>query len=497
MRILLIDPPFKRLTGLVNNYFPIGLGYLAAVAEQMGHEVSIYEVDAARKPTSLDFVGEYKRYDNYLRIVNDRNHPIWQEIKEKIQEFHADLIGISSMTPKIASALVVADICKEVNPDCPVVFGGAHPTVSPEQTISYESIDFIVRGEGEKSFAELIKAIDEGENKKLRNIKGLSYKENGKIIHNPPREFIKDLDSIPFPARERLMNLENYTSEDMGVILTSRGCPFKCTYCYHPWKGRVHFRSIDNVIEEIKQVIKDYGTRQFAFKDDSFTLNRRRTMEFCERIIKERLNINWDCTTRVDLIDEEMLKLMKRAGCNVIKVGIETGSERILKEIQKGITFEQARRAAKLFNKYGIFWSAYFMMGLPQETEEEILATYHFMRELNPFYAGLGVYEAFRYTKLFDQGVKMGLLYPEVEIDHFYKTRPKDYYFINPKKRVLAISPERFQELVDFMTKAFDRHNKSLDKMVKRGWARKKVYLSDVRLLYSDVKKAISWILNR
>jgi len=119
------------------------------------------------------------------------------------------------------------------------------------------------------------------------------------------------------------------------------------------------------------------------------------------------------------------------------------------------------------------------------------------MRELNPFYAGLGIYQAFRYTKLFDQGVKMGLLYPEVEIDHFYKRRPKDYYFINPKKRVLAISPERFQELVDFMTKAFDRHNKSLDKMAKRGWARKKVYLSDVRLLYSDVKKAISWILNR
>mgnify|MGYP000509960297 CR=1 FL=1 len=241
----------------------------------------------------------------------------------------------------------------------------------------------------------------------------------------------------------------------------------------------------------------DYGTKQFAIKDDTFTVKRSHVIEFCEEILRRGLKFNWDCTTRVDRINEKLLNLMIQAGCNVVKVGVETGSERILKATKKGITFEQVRKAARLFNKHNIFWSAYFMMGLPQETEEEILKTYEFMKEINPFYAGLGVYEPSRYTELFGPGVEMGLLYPEVEIDHFYKTRPKDYYFINPKKRVLAISPERFQELVDFMTKAFDRHNKSLDKMVKRGWARKKVYLSDVRLLYSDVKKAISWILNR
>ena len=232
MKILLIDPPFKRLTGLVNNYFPIGLGYLAAVARKMGHEVSIYEVDAVRKPTSLDFAGEYKRYDDYLKIVNDRDHPIWQEIKDQIKEFQPDLVGISSMTPKIASALVVADICKEVNPDCPVVLGGAHPTVSPDQSIAYNPIDFIVRGEGEITFSRLIKKIDAGE-RSFGDIPGLSYKEDGNIKHNPPSEFIKELDEIPFPARDKLLNTDQYSSEDMGVILTSRGCPFKCTYCYH------------------------------------------------------------------------------------------------------------------------------------------------------------------------------------------------------------------------------------------------------------------------
>ena len=141
-------------------------------------------------------------------------------------------MGISSMTPKIASALVVADICKEVNPDCPVVLGGAHPTVSPDQSIAYDSIDFIVRGEGEIAFSRLIKKIDAGE-KDFGDIPGLSYKEDGKIKHNPPSEFIRELDEIPFPARDTLLNKDQYTSEDMGVILTSRGCPFKCTYCYH------------------------------------------------------------------------------------------------------------------------------------------------------------------------------------------------------------------------------------------------------------------------
>ena len=496
MRILLIAPPFKRFTGLVSNYFPLGLAYLATVVKRDVHEVRIFEADAAVKPTSLDFTDEYRRYDWYLRGVNDLNHPVWTEIRQLLTDYRPDLVGISSMTPQIASALRVADLCKEYDPDCYVVMGGAHPTVSPEQSIAYPAIDFIVRGEGEIAFSELIKAIDAGA-RDFSHIKGVSYKQNGQVIHNPPSEFIEELDTVPFPAREDLMNIQNYTSEDMGMLLTSRGCPYRCTYCYHPWKGKVHFRSIDNVIEEIKQVKRDYGTRQFAIKDDTFTVNRRHVTEFCERLIEENLDINWDCTTRVDRVDEKLLKLMLRAGCNVIKVGIETGRERILEAIRKGITLEQSREAATLFNQHGVFWSGYFMMGLPQETEKDILKTYEFMKELNPFYAGLGVYEAFRFTELFDLGVQMGLLYPEVEIEHFYKTRPKDYYFINPRKRCEAITPDQFEELVDFMTRAFHKHNTHWTRMARRGWSRRKAYWSDWRLFLGDSRKAINWILGR
>jgi anaerobic magnesium-protoporphyrin IX monomethyl ester cyclase len=494
MNILLIDPPFKRFTGLINNYYPIGLTYLAAVLRQNGYEVSIYEVDAADKPTDLDFTHEYDRYDLYLQGVNDSGHPIWQEIQRKLKDCKPDLVGITAVTPKIASALKVADLCKEYNPHIPVVMGGAHPTVSPEQSINHNAIDFIVRGEGERSFLQLVKAIGAGE-RNFSQINGISYCENGKIIHNLPSEFIKDLDSVPFPSRNLLMNIQNYTSEDMGCILTSRGCPFRCAYCYHPWKGKFHFRSIDNVVEEIKQVMKDYGTRQFTFKDDTFTAKRSHVMEFCERIIKEKININWDCTTRVDRIDDEMLKLMIKAGCNIIKVGVETGSQRILDETNKGITFDQVRESTRLFKKHGIFWSAYFMIGLPMETEEDIIKTYEFMKEINPFYAGLGVYEAFKQTDLFDVGVEMGLLYPDVEIEHFYRTYPKDYYFVDPRKRTTGISPERFAELSDFMTKAFDKHNVGLRKMARRGWSRRKAYMKDFGLLANDCKKALKWKL--
>ena len=492
----MISPPFKRFTGLVSNYYPIGLGYLAAIVKQDGHQVKIYEADAAVKPTSLDFTDEYRRYDLYLKGVNDLDHPVWAEIQQLLEIYRPDLVGLSSMTPQVASALRVADLCKEYDPDCYVVMGGAHPTVSPEQSIAYPAIDFIVRGEGEIAFCDLVKAID-ADTQNFSHIKGLSYKQNGHTIHNSPSEFINDLDSVPFPTREELMNMQNYSSEDMGVILTSRGCPYRCSYCYHPWKGKMHFRSIDNVVEEIQQVKRDYGTRQFAIKDDTFTVNRRHVTEFCERLISKRLDINWDCTTRVDRIDERLLKLMLRAGCNVIKVGIETGSPKILEETHKGITLDQARQAAKLFNKYGVFWSGYFMMGLPQETEEDILKTYEFMKEINPFYAGLGVYEAFRFTELFDLGVQMGLLYPEADIDHFYRTRPKDYYFIDPRKRVVAISPERFEKLAEFMTNGFHKHNTQFYKMARRGWARRKAYLSDLGLLWSDCRKALNWVLKR
>jgi radical SAM superfamily enzyme YgiQ (UPF0313 family) len=491
MKILLIDPPFKRFTGFVNFYFPLGLAYLAAALEDTNHCVSILDVDAMQKGADLDFSDEYRKLELYRQGLNDNEHKVWQDVLDVLEDFRPDLVGITAMTTKFGSVLKTAEIVKKYNPDCIVIAGGPHPTFLPEQTLESGQIDAAVRGEGELTFPNLIKAVENGES--LEKVKGISFRENGAVIHNPSREFIEDLDRIRYPARRFLRNPDNYTSEDMGVIMTSRGCPFNCSYCCHMWHRKVRNRSAENVIGEIKQVKQEYKTRQFEFKDDTFTLNRNRIIELCERMVSDNLRINWSCTTRANLLDEELVTIMKRAGCNIIKLGIETGSERILKETNKGVTIEQMKKAAELLNKHGVFWSGYFMMGLPTETEEDIEKTYEFMKELNPFYAGLGVYNPFPKTELFDRGVRMGLLQPEVNLEHFFNTNPKDYFFVDPAKRVSNIDKDAFDRLSGSLMKKFHKHNTRITNLLRRGWARRQVYCKEPKLMFGDMKKAVKW----
>ncbi len=492
MKILLIDPPFKSFTGFVNFYYPIGLGYLAAVLRKASYKVDIFDVDALNKEDDVDFSQEYKRLESYRQGLNNDKHKVWGQIKEVLDTYRPDLVGITAMTPKFGSVLKVAEIVKKWNLKCLVVVGGPHPTLLPDQTLKSQNIDIIVKGEGEETFLELVEAVKD--NKKLNDIKGISYRVDSKIVHNSPREFIKDLDSIPFPARDALLTPRNYTSEDMGVIMGSRGCPFNCTYCCHFWQRRVRHRTPENIIAEIKEVKSKYGTSQFELKDDTFTGNRKWVFEICQRLISEKLKINWGCTTRASLIDKDLVKIMKKAGCNVIKLGIETGSQRVLEETKKGVTFAQMKKATQILNKAGMFWSGYFMMGLPTETEEDILKTYKFMKELNPYYAGLGVYNPFPKTELFRQGVKMGLLCADVELKHFFDTNPKDYFFVDSSKRVVNIEKEKFDELVTLLMAGFHKHNTKIGNIFRRGWARRFVYIRDPKLILGDVKKALKWI---
>lgn len=506
MKILLIDPPFKRFTGFVNFYYPIGLGYVAAVLRNADYEVTILDVDAIKKGTDIDFSDEYKRLELYKDGLNDDGHEAWQDITKVLVDYKPDLVGITAMTTKFGSVLKTAEIVKRHNPQLLIVVGGPHATLLPDQTLKSENIDMVVRGEGELTFVELVEVLVRSKGSgvgrngpsaispQLSAIKGISYKNNGRVVHNPPREFIKDLDEIPFPARDLLMHPRNYTSEDMGAIMTSRGCPFNCSYCCHPWGKRVRHRSVENVIREMKKVKDTYGTTQFEYKDDTFTVNRRWVLELCDRLISEKVKVNWGCTTRVELLNEELVEMMKKAGCNVVKLGIETGSERILKETKKGITFDHVKRAAKLLNRHGIFWSGYFMIGLPTETEEDIRKTYEFMKELNPYYAGLGIYNPFPKTELFDQAVNLGLLHPAVELDHFFNTNPKDYFFIDPAKRALSLNKEKFDDLTTFMISDFHKHNTQLRNIIHRGWARKRTYFKDLGIFFKDIKKAIKWM---
>ncbi|MHC4617538.1 MAG: B12-binding domain-containing radical SAM protein [Planctomycetota bacterium] len=499
MKILIIDPPFYRFIGYYNRYFPLGLAYLAAFLRDKGHDVLIYDADCNVNPSKMDFTRLEDSYPFYLKSLRDDSHIIWKEMRERIRSFKPDIVGISVWTTFAASAFKIASLCKEYDKTMPVVVGGPHITIKCQEVIRIcPDVDFLVRGEGEETFLELVEKLqdtNEVKTKQLRNIKGIVFRENGKVIHNPDREFIQNLDLIPFPARDTLLNSGSYSSEDMGLLMTSRGCPYNCSYCATSiWKRKIRYRSIDNIVEEIKLVISAYGTRQFTIKDDSFTVNRKRVLEFCDRLEKENLGINWDCNARVDVVDEELLKKMKAAGCNGIKVGIETGSQRVLGLINKRTTLAQAREAARLFRKVGIYWTAYFMMGLPSETKKEIHQTQKFMKELEPDFASLSVYEPFPGTDLFEIGIDRGLVQSDRTLQDFYNISPKYYYVKDINRRVDTMSNEEFQKLESEMKKAFHKYNGRLVRLVKRAKSRNKLYLHDPWMLWGDVKKLCYWL---
>ena len=493
MKLLLIDPPFKSFAGIFSLYFPLGLTYVAGAAIKAGYECKILDMDAAEtKDGSLDFTKEYESYNNYVKALNDPEHPTWNLMKKLVTEQKPDIIGITALTTKFGSVIQTAKFCKEVLPDVPIIIGGPHATAMPQLTAQIPEADYILRGEGDESIPELLDAIRDG--KDLSQIKGLTWKKDGQIIHNPDREFVKDLDSVAFPARSALLNPENYSSEDMGVILSSRGCPFCCSYCFHMWNRQVRYRSVESVIEEIKQVHDAYGTTQFSIKDDSFTVKRSHVLKLCEEFRKLPFKLTFNCTTRVDIIDDELLNVMKHSGLAQLSVGIESGSTEILKATDKGITHEQILKAAELLNKHGIYWTGYFMIGLPQETEDDILKTLAFLKKSKPYYGGLGVYNPFPRTKLFDQGVEMGLVDPNPSIEHFLNTNPKDLFFKDPKKRVLNITHERFQELAEMAEKTFHKHNSNLLNLARRAFSRRHVYKHDKSLLKRDVTKGLEFL---
>ena len=498
MKVLLIDPPFYRLIGYYNRYFPISLACLAGVLQKEGNKVLIYDADCNIYPSKMEFSYLEDSYPLYLKLLKDNNHTVWEEMRKTIHNFNPDLVGITAWTTFVASAFKIASICKDENKL--VVMGGPHISLKWDEVMKIcPDVDFLVKGEGEETFLKLVKSIEdrgmsEEKDELFKNIKGISYRWNGKIIHNPPREFIKNLDSLPFPSRDLLLNKNLYDSEDMGLIMTSRGCPYNCAFCATSiWKRKVRYRSIDNVIREIKLVIDTYGTRQFTFKDDTFTVNRKRVLEFCDRLIEEKIRINWECNTRVDHVDEKLLRKMKVAGCNSIKVGIETGSERVLKLMNKRTVLSQCREAAKLFKKVGIYWTGYFMMCIPSETKEEVYQTLNFMKELKPDFASFSVYEPYPGTALFKIGIERGLIQNERTLEDYYNILPKYYYVKDILRRIDTMDNEELNKLEFEMKKAFHKYNMSFLKLMKRAISRSKLYIHEPKILWEDLKKFWSW----
>jgi radical SAM superfamily enzyme YgiQ (UPF0313 family) len=397
------------------NGLSLGLSHIAAVLSKKGYEVKIYNADYKSSENYADQREIFESYDNYKKILSNLNHPLWLEVKENIESVSPDIIGITMLTGTYKSAENVGRIAKELNKDMDVVVGGTHATVLPEETIKNKYFDYVVRGEGEYTFLDLVNGV------RIEDIQNLTYiNEKGEIVNNPDREFIEDLDSLPFPSRDLYLNETRYM--DYGYIMTGRGCPFECTFCASKkvWKGHVRFRSPENVVEEVKHVYDKYGTKFFYFVDDTFTLNKKRSKKICELLVESNLDISWICDTRVDTIDEELLRLMKESGCVRMKIGVESGSERILKMVKKKITKRQIRDSVSLIKKVEIDLTIYLMIGFPTETKEEMRETLEFARELEPTYYSLSILAPYPGTEVYDDVIRSGVKLPKEHWEYFF-----------------------------------------------------------------------------
>lgn len=396
MKILLIIPPFSeeerygKLSAVGTLYPPLGLAYIAAVAEKLGHDVKVIESEA--------FGYSY------------------EDIRQIFLDFDPEIVGMQTFLNTIDRCYKVAGMVKEAKPDVKVVLGGVQVTICPENSIKNKWIDFIVFGEGEIVFENLLVALEKGSN--FHAVDGLIWKKNGQAITNKPQGLIPDLDTILLPALHLFpMNRYHSSSQLRGKrtmnIMSSRGCPYRCAYCTsHMTFGKTfRYHSAARVIQEIKRLVNEYGADGIQFYDETFTLHKKRIIELCDAFMTSKtVQVPWACFTRVNCVDEDLLNKMKEAGCYQIFYGVESGVQRLLDLIQKDITLEKTKKAFSLTRKTGIESLASLMVGFPTETIEEARKTIDFTIEIDPDYAQWQKVTPFPGTKLYDIALKHGKL---------------------------------------------------------------------------------------
>jgi len=363
--ILLIQPKLEMHASP-----PLGLAYIAAVLEKNGITVKIVDLNQRRH----------------------KDNPIFR-LNNILQEERPKLVGISCLTSYYMEAREIAELVKKYNEDIKVVMGGVHPSSLPELTLQDNNVDFVVMGEGELTTLDLFTNLKTEEN--YESVDGLGFKRRGKTIINKPRKLIEDLDSLPFPSWH-LIPPSEYPPSPQGFflkkypvapIITSRGCPYACTFCASNnfWRGRWRARSPENVISEIQMLIEQYGVKEFEILDDNFTLDRKRASKICDELIKSNFNVSWSCSNgiRADRLDRELIRKMRKAGCHQVSFGIESTSQKILNRIQKNITIGQIKRAIKISKEEGLTVGGFFIFGLPYETRNTALKMIKLAKKLD------------------------------------------------------------------------------------------------------------------
>ena len=359
--VFLVNPPATLtqqrgpIKEIVRNLFfnspPLGLAYIAAVLELDGVRVRL--MDAG--------VEGFTPEETAARIIAAR----------------PAIVGIGSSSNFFGNALALARMIRAALPSVYLVLGGPHGTSCADEVMEQEGFDAVVIGEGEETTRELVAAVLGGE--ELRGVRGLVYREGEEVVRTPPRPFIKDLDALPLPARH-LLPLHKYIPQPNDspylpkqAMISSRGCPYQCTFCDHGTYG-VSYRSFSpaRIVDEMEELVVRYGARDIAFVDPLFMVSKERVRRIIEEMRRRRVEVHWTCTIRANVADRAILKEMKEAGCWRVRIGIESGSERVLDAIRKEVNLEDVRQSVTVADELGLHPKAFFMIGHPTETRESI-----------------------------------------------------------------------------------------------------------------------------
>ncbi len=395
MDILLINSPVRL--NACPNCIPYGVATIASTLRKMGYAVDVYDINALR--------------------------PRKSEIIDALKKKSWDIVGISGLITTYSFQKWLIPELKKINPHAPIVSGGGLATSNSELLFDNTDVDITIKGEGERAMGELCRAIDHDSS--LNAVRGIGFRQNGYIVSGPPPSNLENLDEIPFPAWD-LLPMEIYLKnpvwgvtagsssgfkKDISVcrsmnIISSRGCPFSCNYCYHLFgRSGYRFRSAENVINEIELLVDKYHVDFIAFVDDNMMASEKRLLEFCDLMEKKKFPVTWGCHGRVTSAKPEILGRMADVGCVWIGYGIESGSRKILKAMNKKATVEMAKEAIHNTRKVGIYPNTTFIYGYPGESRETIQETIDFKQnmeiECNSFFAtpypGTPLYSQFKY----------------------------------------------------------------------------------------------------
>lgn len=391
MKVLFVNPPQTaskyKFMGVIAP--PLGIAYMGGVLQENNIDVEILDASAE----DMDF----------------------KDVEKELLKRKPDLVALTALTPTIGRALETAQVVKETLPDSIVVMGGYHPTFNFIETLEDENVDIVIRGEGEYIMLNLVQALENQSS--LHDVKGIVFedKNSKEIVVNPEAPLIQDLDELPFPALN-LLPMKKYRLLDMDThmttMITTRGCPMQCSFCSSAAMHgkKIRERSVENIVDEIEYLKTNYDIDTIAFMDDTFTLKKRKVMAICDEILKRNIEIMWGCTSRVDTLDEKLLKKMKEAGCITIFIGVESADQQQLDNMCKNTTISKIENAFKIARNLKIRTIASVALGMPGDTKEIMNKTVKFVHKLKPNYAIYSLATPYPGTRFYKEAFEKNLI---------------------------------------------------------------------------------------